>query len=445
MYNYVGVRFMTSDKSEKPESKLYIYNYNAASYYLNPGERYQIISESGYDYNNAIVEICALYTFEQERALTKNSSCFCNKNSNFITEDKIEIKKIKSFKYFGLNPCCKSEDYKKIRKKIGFSLNFEKPIVYNNKCYRDMKELMDNIYSYNCTNKSIISSIEEREEYARISCGTDLNSITPTGICSSIDSSITNKLYGDYKNNGFIIGNDTNNITIDNNGITIKSNNLIFENNDDKKENKNMNIFGNLNFGQYKGSDIKFSMKGLAYKTNENTYVAYDEVEKNLINVTDFIIDINNMIFMLPAALKNIVVGDIINHNKEFVIVTEVNSDSNSITVISPKNKEIKIIMPERNIFGFDFVSKVFCPISENIFGTMDKDNPFGTMLPFLMMKGENFDMKSLMLAQMMTNGGIDFQNNPMMLYFLMEDKNNEMNNSLPYLMMMGNMTNNSN
>lgn len=431
MYYYVGVRFVKNEQSEKPESKIYIYNYNQ-NYKLIPGERYRIISNTGYNYNNAIVEVCSLYKFEQERVLTKDNR-FCNKHSYFSNEeDKIEIKKIEKFTYFGTNPCCKAS-YSKIKNDLEFSLDLEKPIVYKHKQYRDIKEVLDDLSKNENIGVNFDAAAIATNTIAIDADGTlkatygssipDMNTICDS---STYYNSIydTHGVSGTYKKLDFIGCNQT--------VAHSKNDNKI----NDKKEN-NMNIFGNLNFGSYRGSDIKLSMKGLAYKTNENTYVAYDKVEKNLVNVTDFIIDIDSMIYTLPASLKDIVIGDIINHNKEFMIVTAVNTDNNSITVISPKNKEIKTIMPERNIFGFDFIAKLFCPIGDNIFGTVDKDNPFGTMLPFLMMKDGNLDMKSLMLAQMMTSGGsIDFQNNPMMLYFFMDNKNNGEDNMFPLFVM---------
>lgn len=428
MYHYVGVRFVKNVLDEHAKSKIYIYEYDKDAKLLFVGERYKIISENGYNYNNAMVEICSLYSFANKVSFLHGCS----------------IKKISGFLYAGLNPCCRKNHvwYNAIKTCLHFSdeefysnSNQDKPILYNGKAYKDIKEVLDDLSKNEnenigvnfdaaaiATNTITITA----DDIAKATYGSsipDMNTICDSGTYyNSIYD--THGVSGTYKKLDAIGCNQT--------VAHSKNDNKI----NDKKEN-NMNIFGNLNFGSYRGSDIKLSMKGLAYKTNENTYVAYDKVEKNLVNVTDFIIDIDSMIYMLPASLKDIVIGDIINHNKEFMIVTAVNTDNNSITVISPKNKEIKTIMPERNIFGFDFIAKLFCPIGDNIFGTVDKDNPFGTMLPFLMMKDGNLDMKSLMLAQMMTGcGSIDFQNNPMMLYFFMDNKNNGEDNMFPLFVM---------
>ena len=68
----------------------------------------------------------------------------------------------------------------------------------------------------------------------------------------------------------------------------------------------------------------------------------------------------------------------------------------------------------------------------------VNEDNPFGNMLPFLMIKDSDSEM--LPMLMMMQNGegapAMDF-NNPMMMYMMMKDSDSEM---LPMLMMMQNM-----
>lgn len=211
----------------------------------------------------------------------------------------------------------------------------------------------------------------------------------------------------------------------------------------DEKEN-NMNIFGQaFNFGKYTKGDIKFSLKGMAYRTNTGNFVVYNKEEDNLIDVSDFVMDMDGLLYVMPVAIKDIAAGDIICHNKEFVIVKEVNKEG--IKVISPSNKEIRTIMPEHNIFGFDYCSKIVSPMNGNMFNSASKDAPFGNMLPFIMLSN-NRDEKSsgiekLILMNIISgNNSFDFSN-PMTMLLFCNSENGDKNDLLP-LMMMSNMMN---
>jgi hypothetical protein len=71
-------------------------------------------------------------------------------------------------------------------------------------------------------------------------------------------------------------------------------------------------------------------------------------------------------------------------------------------------------------MFGFNFMTKVV-----SLFGAFTDaptaDQPFGNMLPFLMM-GENKDIDPMMMFFMMNQGGTNVMANPMMMYFMMKD-----------------------
>ena len=114
---------------------------------------------------------------------------------------------------------------------------------------------------------------------------------------------------------------------------------------------------------------------------------------------------------------------------------TDVTAD-NKIVAVDVRAGEEKSVIPTTNMFGFNFITKIVSMF--NALGDAPTpEAPFGNMLPFLMMSdGEDFDP---MLMFMMTQGtgGSDMFSNPMMMYFLMKDKDN-MSDMLPMMMMMG-------
>lgn len=232
-------------------------------------------------------------------------------------------------------------------------------------------------------------------------------------------------------------------IEIDSNGIKINGNILftgdsktIYEN---KKEKKAMNkIFGNVEFGKYTGNEIKMSVNGLAYLTENGKYVAYDKNKLTLTDVTDFVFDMEGLLYLFPVAIKDIQVGDIIKHGNSYVIVRDI-SGGNFLEVIEPCSNEVKTIMPLRNIFGFDFYTKVVSLIGENTFGDFNEDNPFGNMLPFFLMKdsGETSALEMFMLMNLTNGARTNNSLNPFLLMAL--SKNEDMKDILPLMMMTGN------
>lgn len=183
-------------------------------------------------------------------------------------------------------------------------------------------------------------------------------------------------------------------------------------NKENNKEDKSMfnKIFDKYKFGEVKTNNIAYTINGLAFKGADGTYAVYKD--GTLTNVGDMIIDMP--IFVMPTSLKSIEIGDVIVHygvgTDAFVIVTAIDKDN--ITVVDPWSKERKNLIPEKSIFGFDFVAKVITPM-----GMFEKqanvDNPFGNMLPFMMMgDGDNKDMMMLM---MMSQGNINNQMLPLM------------------------------
>ena len=200
---------------------------------------------------------------------------------------------------------------------------------------------------------------------------------------------------------------------------------------EEKNMSKNMfgNMFRNMKFGSFNSEAVKYSFNGIAFKTSGGDYVIYND-DFTFTNVADMIIDMP--IFAMPVSREQISVGDVIRHNDTWVIVNEV-SDT-EIKVAKPWTKEIVTVIPETSIFGFSFYTKIMNPF-EGLGKEANADNPFGNILPFLMMQNDGGDSMNPMMMAMMLGGGKIDMSNPMMMYMMMS-QNKEIDPMMMMLMM---------
>lgn len=205
--------------------------------------------------------------------------------------------------------------------------------------------------------------------------------------------------------------------------------------NDNKKENESMKGF-NFDFGTCENNNVRLSMYGMAIKNTAGEWVSYNPEAGEIINVDIFNMeDGGKYLFKMPVGIGNVAVGDIIVHNKVPMFVTNINDGGKSFDVIDAREGECKKVIPTKNMFGFDVVTKIV-----SLFGAfMDAptaDQPFGNMLPFLMMGDGKVDP---MMAFMLMNqqNGANMMNNPMIMYFMMKDSKDI---DPMMFMMMGNM-----
>lgn len=235
--------------------------------------------------------------------------------------------------------------------------------------------------------------------------------------------------------------------TIDNDYIDDRINKVLNEQNtfnnnvDNKKGNKKMKAF-NFDFGPCTTDNIRMSMYGLAVKNANGTWVSYNPESKEIIDVDIFNFDGGKFLYKMPVAIKDIAPGMVIVHNRKAMFVIEVGDSG--IMVVDPQAGEEKKILPTKNCFNFNFYTRVvslFDSFMKSPENAPSAENPFGNMLPFLMMSENSgeFDMNTmLMLSMMGGQSGMDFSKNPMMMYFLMKDSKNA-DDLLP-LMFMGNL-----
>ena len=205
------------------------------------------------------------------------------------------------------------------------------------------------------------------------------------------------------------------------------------ENKNDEGEKTKMKGF-NFDFGPCTNDQVRMSMYGLAIKNASGEWVSYNDGQVVNVDVLNF--DGAKYMFKMPVAVKDIAVGDIVIHNRVPMFVESV---ENGIHVVDIRAGEKKEILPTTNMFGFNFVTKIVSLF--NAFqSSPTPDQPFGNMLPFLMLNGEDgksIDSDTMLMFMMMQNqnGSANIFANPMMLYFLMKDKGGS--DILPLMLMM--------
>ena len=214
-------------------------------------------------------------------------------------------------------------------------------------------------------------------------------------------------------------------------------------NNNNNNERGN-NMFKNVMKDFYCGpaTDVKMSIYGPAFRAISEggervseTYVAYHKSE--YIDVMDGLLDIGNCAYVMPVAAKAVKKGDFIRHCGGWVRILSIKEDT--IEGENVNTRTIIKIRPTKNMFGFNFYSKL---ITFDIMNGTSEDNPFGNILPMLLLSGNNSKMSDILPFMMMTNKEFDMSN-PMMMYFLMNKGGT--NADLMTAMMMGQFMNNSN
>ena len=204
--------------------------------------------------------------------------------------------------------------------------------------------------------------------------------------------------------------------------------------NTNKKEEEN-NKMMKFDFGPV-DSSVHMSLYGMAIKNASGTYVAYDVKTGSIMDVDIINFEgANKFMYKMPVALSAVQIGDVIVHSKHPMFVSEVDIETNRMVAVDIYDGEEKVIVPTQSPFGFSFITKVVSLF--NFAGTADASNPFGNMLPFLLMSDSKSTDNSMLMAMAVMGGHTDMMQNPMMLYALMnkDGKNSDM---LPFLLMSG-------
>ena len=195
-----------------------------------------------------------------------------------------------------------------------------------------------------------------------------------------------------------------------------------FNNNKKEEENNKMMKF---DFGPV-DSSVHMSLYGMAIKNASGTYVAYDAKTGSIMDVDIINFEgANKFMYKMPVALSAVQVGDVVVHSKHPMFVSEVDIETNRMVAVDIYDGEEKVIVPTQSPFGFSFITKVVSLF--NFAGTADASNPFGNMLPLLLMSdSKSTDKDNLLPLMLMMNGNTDMAQNPMMLWALMGNRTND-------------------
>lgn len=203
---------------------------------------------------------------------------------------------------------------------------------------------------------------------------------------------------------------------------------------DNTEEEKSMfdKMMKNIEFGKVNTSDLAYTFNGICFRDADGNYTSLNP-DGTFTNVYDMVMDIP--IYVMPVGKDQIKVGDIIKYFDKWVMIAQI--DNTTITTIDPWTREIRVIIPEKSVFGFDYYTKVI-DIFSGININADSSNPFGIMLPFMMMSDKS-DIDPMML--MMMNGQNLNGMNPMMMYMMMSKNSTagDKDSMLPLMMMMNN------
>ena len=245
---------------------------------------------------------------------------------------------------------------------------------------------------------------------------------TQTTGTSTTSSYITTPNY--VTTNTYSVWNEIPKLKIDSNGVFVDGKRVLTEDDLKKEEKKPMDKFNfNFDFGPVDRSNIAVCPNGIAVKNVTTNSFCYYDPDKHEVVDTPFTFGAKKFLYKLPVAVSAIVPGDVIMHNGNPMFVKGYEDEEGRIVVIDIASAEEKYILPIKNMFGFNYVTKIVSLLDAEHCGASE-DLPFGNMLPFLMMEGEK-DIDPFVMMMMM--GGLNKG----------EGTNPFSNQMLPFLMMM--------
>ncbi len=192
-----------------------------------------------------------------------------------------------------------------------------------------------------------------------------------------------------------------------------------------KEENKTMTITNsnslskslNLDIGTCEKDNVKMSPYGLAVKNAQGVWVSYDAKTGSIMDVEILNFDCGKFLFKIPVALEQIKAGDVIIHNRVPMFVKAVKDGA--VEAVDIVSGSVQIVLPVKNMFNFNFVTKIISLVDFSNAGA-SKDNPFGNLVPFMLLAEGNSNGNDLFPLLLMNGGmnGFDMSN-PLALYAL--------------------------
>ena len=199
-----------------------------------------------------------------------------------------------------------------------------------------------------------------------------------------------------------------------------------------------MNMFGkNLKFGPVRGYNL--SHLGIAIRNAAGNMVSYDKAKGEIVDVDLIDFKADNLVYAIPVAINEVKSGDVVLHNEVPMFV--IGKDTTSVVVVDVKSGEKKNILPTKSMFGFDFITKIVTLVDFSAAGA-SKDQPFGNLLPLMMLSGDNKSMKDMLPMMFLMGDKSPFgsfdMSNPLMLMAMMGGS--EGKDFFPMMLMMSQM-----
>ena len=220
------------------------------------------------------------------------------------------------------------------------------------------------------TDGTVTASVASPRDIVHFKNGSSLTTLT--------DNELLNAQLQSYNADKYTFKpNETSSISIDSNWLHGLINGLreqadkevtdTFNSKEKEKESKmDFSKILNIDFGKVPHTaELKPSIYGVAVLGFDNRYRAYDKINDKVMDVTGMTFD-TDMLFKIPVAVSQVRVGDVIINASNYVTVTNVHPDG-TFTVVDPKASEQKIAIPAKNMFGFDFVTKIMYPFENMV------------------------------------------------------------------------------
>lgn len=160
--------------------------------------------------------------------------------------------------------------------------------------------------------------------------------------------------------------------------------------NKEKESKKMANPFG-LKCGQITDDSACLTTKGIAVRNTNNQYVTYRDGA--IEDVSAYVIK-GNFLYVMPIAYKNIEYDDVIIYNNKYYAIVGNEDMPDSFDAIELNTGEVKTLLPAKSPFGFNYLMKVFSPISLDV----SEDEPFGNLPLLMMMTGDNKNLLPLFM-----------------------------------------------
>lgn len=188
------------------------------------------------------------------------------------------------------------------------------------------------------------------------------------------------------------------------------------------KENNTMKMpTMNFDFGPFtEPGVVALSPYGIAVRSSKGEYLTYNAATGATVDVTGFTFDFQKMIYKMPVAIKDLRAGDMVLHRSKPMYVQSVEEDG--IHCIDILASEVKVVVPVTNMFGFNFVTKVVSLMNFNA-AQPSADNPFGNLMPFMMMSSVMGDDSDNDFSKMMMMSMMMGDSNPFTAMFTPQDK----------------------